>query len=154
MITGVEFYRLKRRLSVLELARQSGVSPKNIHKMQRELSPTMSAKSYILVAKVLAVTVDEIVLEYDENLLDAGDRPRCWQTVMPPANIIANYRLAENLSLKQLGDMLGLTREGARRVCMRDSVSDKYTTRLAEAAGMTTSEFVVCYEINMEEKAA
>ena len=153
-ITGVRFYRLKGRMSVLELARRADINPANIHRMEHGLKPTMSAGLYISVAKALGVTLDELVKDYDSSLLTAGDRPTCWQTVQSPANVIANYRLRENLSLMQLGDLLGLTREGARRVCMRDSVSDKYITRLAEATGMTTSELVDCYAINMEEKAA
>ena len=153
-ITGVEFHRLKRRLSVFELARQSGIPPKTIHKMENGLSLTMSARSYIEVSKALGVTVDELIQDYDESMLSDGDRPRCWQAVKPPVNTIANYRLAENLSLQQLGNMLGVTREGARRICMRDSVSDKHIARLAEATGMTTRKFVSYYGLAKEEKAA
>ncbi len=153
-ITGVEYYRLKAQMSVLELTRQSGIPSKTIHKMEKGLSITMSAQSYISVSKALGVTVDNLILGYDDSMLSAGDRPRCWQEEKSPTNIIANYKRKENLSLKQLGALLGLSREGARRVCMRNSVSDKYITCLTEAAGMSTREFLECYKLNCNEEAA
>lgn len=119
MITDVEFWRMKSHLSVEALSKASAVATTTINNMERAYSPTALAGPYIRLSTVLGVSVDELVRDYNESLLEEGDRVtyRWKDKPVVLANCIACYRNEKNISLETLGGQLGVTRERARVLC-------------------------------------
>lgn len=152
MITGVEFWRMKSHLSVDALSKASAVATTTINNMERAYSPTALAGPYIRLSTVLGVSVDELVRDYTESLLEEGDRVtyRWKDKPVVLANCIACYRNEKNISLETLGGQLGVTRERARVLCKAETPNEKHVARLARREGVTEAVFHQRYDPKKE----
>ena len=152
MITGVEFWRMKCHLSVDALSKASAVATTTINNMERAYSPTALAGPYLRLSTVLGVSVDELVRDYNESLLEEGDRVtyRWKDKPVVLANCIACYRNEKNISLETLGGQLGVTRERARVLCKAETPNEKHVARLARREGVTKAVFHQRYDPKKE----
>ena len=140
-MTGVRYWRLRRRMSKKDLAAKSGISNTFIGVAEKTISPTTSLWCYIRLARVLDVTVSDICREYSVDQLRGCDRvPSKRTTCQAPTNCLDRYRKEANLSFDQLGKLLGVSRQFAHAICRKEIVSDQYVVRLAESLGMSTEE--------------
>lgn len=147
-MNGIRYFRKKNKLAVYELSELSHVSAPTIHSLESTIQPTTALSIYLRLADTLGVTLDELLDDYDPTLLKDGDRHTYCGNTKPPRNPIAVYRMAENLTLQQLADRMGVTsREWARRICDGDCVSGKLLRRLAAYENMTETEFLHCYAV-------
>lgn len=146
-INGIEYYRLKNHMSLVELSAASGVTYSLVMKLTKEILYTTSLDIYDRISKALGVTVDDLLIEYSSDDLAAGDRPvsrrkdsRC--------NCIDIYRWAENLPLEELARRMGVSsRERARQVCNMPIPSRKNLLRLAEYEDISPEEFERRYAV-------
>ena len=142
-ITGVAYWRKKRHISAAELSALTGVCVAMIYRMGKGYKPSITANIFIKLADALETTVDDLLEEYDDESLSAGDRvPYRWKNKpLTIKNCIADYRHDGNYSLQQLGDMLGVTRERARTICDADHPPAKHVATLAQLEGISVEEF-------------
>ncbi len=110
---------------------------------------------YVAVSDALGVPVDALLGDYDEALLLPGDHrvAKSKSHDKPVANCIAEYRRVENLSLDQLGGLLGVTRQMAHKLCRRTQPQDKAVNLLAAHEGITAEDFLIRYEPEKEVAA-
>lgn len=151
---GVEFYRRKARLSRPELAEKAGIPLASVISLENNDRRSSRFVLYVAVSDALGIPVDELLGEYDEATLLPGDHRVCKNKNhgAPTTNCIAEYRRVENLSLDQLGSLLGISRQMAHKLCNRSWSQDKAVNLLAAHEGISTEDFMVRY--TPEEVAA
>ena len=148
-MTGVEYWRCKRRLSRSALVKRSGVSEKTLHRMEEGVCPTTKLSIYMDVARALDVPIDELARIYAEEDLESGDRPACRQKAQRDVNCIAVYRRVRNLTHQQLVERLGAhSREWSRQVCSNPRPNKKALLILAKYEGITVEEFERRYAVS------
>ena len=144
---GVEFYRRKARMTRQELADKAGIPLSCVCSLENNLRRTSRFDLYLAVSDALGVPVDALLGDYDEALLLPGDHrvAKIKDHNKPVANCIAEYRRIENLSLDQLGGLLGVTRQMAHKLCKRTQPQDKAVSLLAAHEGISPEDFMVRY---------
>jgi transcriptional regulator with XRE-family HTH domain len=144
---GVEFYRRKARMTRQELADKAGIPLSCVGSLENNLRRTSRFDLYLAVSDALGVPVDALLGDYDEALLLPGDHrvAKSNNHDKPAANCIAEYRRVENLSLDQLGRLLGVTRQMAHKLCKRTQPQDKAVNLLAAHEGISTEVFQIRY---------
>ena len=154
-MNGFKVYRLKKHYSRKELATMVDVPECQILLCEKD-ALKINLKVAIRMAKVLDVTVDELLSNYDEEELSISDRVtrRQGHVAQHPANSIGVYRRAENLSYQQLADILGIgSRQGAQKVCRSRKPSRKHIETLTAREGLTLAEFCLRYAPEGREAA-
>lgn len=147
-MNGIRYFRKKNKLAIYELSKLSHVCKPTIHSLEEAIQPTTALNIYLRLADALGVTLDELLDDYEPSLLKDGDRHTDRRNSKLPRNPIASYRMAENLTLQQLANRMGVTsREWARRICDEDFASRKLLSRLASFENMTESEFLRRYAV-------
>ena len=148
-MNGIRFFRQKNKLAIYELSQLAQVSAPTIRALEKKIQPNTSLTVYLRLSDALAITIDELLDDYDPSLLKAGDRHAYAPAKAKPArNPIAVYRRDENLSLQQLADRLGVTsREWARRVCDNKIARPQHLHLLADFEGVTEDEFLRRYAV-------
>ena len=147
-MTGVGYWRCKRRLSRIALAERSGVSTNTLRLMEDGVCPTTKLSIYMDVARALDVPIDELARIYAEEDLEIGDRPVSWQKTQRDVNCIAVYRRVRNLTHQQLAERLGAhSREWSRQVCSKPRPNQKSLLILAKYEGITVEEFERRYAV-------
>ena len=147
-MTGVRYWRQKRRLSKKVLSEKTGVSPAFIANAEEEISPMSLFSHYILLAKALDVTIDQLFEKYDDADLSYGDHGtyRAKKRAHSVANCIAEYRIVENFTYQELSSILGITsREGARKICNASSPPSKHIKAIAERENLPVDVFIHRY---------
>lgn len=143
-MTGCRYWRLKRRMTLQEVAQRSGRSAATILHMERSLSLTTSSMIVADLARVLGVTMDELMTTYPDDALVEGDHP--LRQVAVEGNLLGRYRVAHNLTYQELAARLGQSsKQHAQIVCNYPQPPQRTLIRLAEHEGITVDEFVRRY---------
>ncbi len=148
-MTGLCYWRNKKRFSKASLSEKTGLSTGLITQMEKRLSPYTVLSIYIKLAEALGVTVDQLLEEYDDAELGVGDHGsyRTGKGIRFAPNCIAEYRIIKNFTFQELGGILGLTsRQGAKRICDLPDAPEKYVKTLAAREKISAEEFRLRYE--------
>jgi len=141
-ITGLLYFRRKRRLSRIQLAVMSDIEEITLKRMESYTAFCHPSHMYMRLAKCLNITVDDLVLTYPESLLEEGDQHTREARSPHPDNIIGRYKFINNLTFHQLAMRLGLKgKESARVVCKRKNAGNKHVETLARYHGISVEEF-------------
>ena len=146
-MNGVKFFRLKHKLSRGELFERSGVQVQRILHYENDIPiDKMDVAKLRRLADALDTTVGALIQEYDDSLLNPGDRYQRPSKSLNGQNVIARYRRMENLSLEQLAERMGvLSREHARQLCVSEAARDQYVEALCTYEGISLPAFLVRY---------
>ena len=151
-ITGLEFYRRRQHWSKFELGRQSGIHRDSIAFFEaRESLERCRMDKILALADALGVTVDQILEIHTREELGPKDKNFRPSEKHHPENILAIYRKANNYTLSEFGEVLGITQWGASKLCRPPVAKEKYVRKLADMEGMTLEEFYDNYRTNKEE---
>ena len=147
MISGIEFLRRKARMTQSEVAAGAGISVALLGKLSVPYPKmTTSLAIYMRIADVFHVAVDDLLELHDEQELDLGDRVTYRSRTENLENCVAVYRREKNLSLEQLGQLLGgKTKECARLGCASAEPKKKHIRILAAHEGITPEAFCRLY---------
>lgn len=146
-MSGVEYYRRKRRLTLHELAELSGVTTITIRSYEKKGIPENAPVDALLaLADVFEVSLDELLKEHYENELTTADRNTYESSIQVSTNVISNYRLRLNLRYQELAERLQLgARESARVACRRKTALPKHIQLICRYENMSVEEFVTEY---------
>lgn len=142
-MNGLKYHRLNQHLSRLQLADKAGFMYHTIYHLEKEIRPTSTARTLSRLANALGVTIEELEKEYPDDALEPGAH-RVYQRHKESVNhnCIEEYRKERNLDYRELGEMLGVSREWAHQQCRkRPSPTRKQLRKLAELEGMSEAEF-------------
>ena len=145
-VTEILAFCRKQHLRLDELSERCGMRATQLshYRMKGFTQGTWSTQA-LAVAAGLGVTVDELLTMHDENEFGSRDRT---MPIAPPvnrANAIDNYRVAKGLAYRDLGPLLGLSHEGARKVCGKRETPQRYVTALCRRDGLTETAFLARY---------
>ena len=145
-VTTILAYCRKQHLRLDELSERCGMHAGLLSRYRMKgFSQDASSAQALTIAAGLGVTVDELLTMHGENEFSTRDRT---QPIAPPvnrANAIDNYRLANGLAYRDLGPLLGLSHEGARKVCGKRETPQRYVTALCRRDGLTETAFLARY---------
>ena len=152
-ITGVEFYRRKRKMKQRELAEKSGVSVAAIEAWgdPEKLEGCVSVRKGLLpIANALAISLEQLLEVHDCNELEDGDRVHCPCSLKSSGNCVSNYRLTKNVTYRTLGSYLAISREMARKICNADRERlvnhyGDYVAMLADRESISSVDFYRIY---------
>lgn len=146
-MNGFHYWRHKRRMTRRALAREAGCTPEFLMMQERDGNLSVSSTFVASIAKVLDVTMDELFQEYPEEALEVGDHPTNRSRAGGrPLNAVGRYRLAHNLTYRELADRLEVTfRQSAQALCVSLHPSPRFLERLAALENMTVEEFLCHY---------
>ena len=98
--------------------------------------------------------MEEIVREYPDDILAAGDHPSTESKTENPNNCLSQYRKTKNLTFEELAMRLGnSTREAGRIACARSVPLDKDIQKLATFEGISVEDFRKLYDLKGETAA-
>ena len=145
-VTTILAYCRKQHLRLDELSERCGMHAGLLSRYRMKgFSQDASSAQALTIAAGLGVTVDELLTMHGENEFSTRDRT---QPIAPPvnrANAIDNYRVANGLAYRDLGPLLGLSHEGARKVCGKRETPQRYVTALCLRDGLTETAFLARY---------
>ena len=145
-VTTILAYCRKQHLRLDELSERCGMHAGLLSRYRMKgFSQDASSAQALTIAAGLGVTVDELLTMHGENEFSTRDRT---QPIAPPvnrANAIDNYRVANGLAYRDLGPLLGLSHEGARKVCGKRETPQRYVTALCRRDGLTETAFLARY---------
>ena len=152
-MNGIRYYRLKKRMSKKDLAKKSGICPMTISKLEKAEEIRASCLRLYDIACALGVTMDELLMDYPDELITPSDRKAYPQHTGRATNCVSNYRLAHNLSHEELGRRLGnRTRALSQVACKQEEGKPKHIQALAVWEGVSMEEF--CRQYATPEAAA
>ena len=145
-VTTILAYCRKQHLRLDELSERCGMHAGLLSRYRMKgFSQDASSAQALTIAAGLGVTVDELLTMHGENEFSTRDRT---QPIAPPvnrANAIDNYRVANGLAYRDLGPLLGLSHEGARKVCGKRETPQRYVTALCRRDGLSETAFLDRY---------
>ncbi len=143
LISGVEYYRRKRRVKNAEIQRLFGGSPSSCWRDPNKLKKMSNVAGLIAVADRLGVTVDQLFELHSTAQLDDGDHPQ-RESKSGVNSVLGNYRAANGLTFEQLGLRLGVSRQCAQGMCAQ-SKTKAGIRRISEYERMSPEEFLKKY---------
>lgn len=153
-INGIEYYRRKRCMKKIDLEKASGVSVSCI--AEHEAMPTLDNSRMEIILRLadgLGVTVDQLLEIHSRSELTPLDRSFRVSDEHNPRNPIANYRKSKNLTLRELGKLLGgLTKWGTSKVCRMNDPPIRHIRALAILEDMSVEEFLDMYCYRKEDE--
>ena len=151
---GLQYHRMKKWLSKKELAKLAGCSAQTITRLEKDMPLSTWCGIIDDCAKALGVSMDEIVREYPNRILSAGDHPSTESRTENPHNCLSQYRKTKNLTFEELAIRLGnSTREAGRIACVRSVPLDKDIQKLATFEGISVEDFRRLYDLKGETAA-
>ncbi len=147
-MNGIKYFRCKNRMTLSDLDRASGVNISTISKLEKKIEPTTSLDIYVRIASALSVTLDDLLIDYDDETLQDCDHPTAKRKSKNINNCLEAYRRYENLTFQQLGvRMGGLSRQRAQMICAADLPNRKALELLAQYEGISLEEFEQRYAV-------
>ena len=144
---GIQYFRLKQRLTKRELSKRSGVCCDTIAKYESgEVEPyNTQVKKLLALSDALHVPIDDLVREYDDSLIEAGDHYTFHSEYLHYNNPIATYRRTENLTTQQMADRLGCSRQNISRACKEGGARVKLINKICAHHNIDTATFYARY---------
>lgn len=145
-ISGLRYWRKKHGLSIAALAERAGVSVNEIGTCERHgFSIYTHASVFRRLAAALYVRVDELLALHDESELLLGERSSRRAESHRPTNVIDNYRVRNNLTLRAMGDLLGVSRQTVLNYCCAKQVNMRAVDTLCQREGLSKTSFFEKY---------
>ena len=144
MITGIDFWRRQRRLSIQALAQMTGIGIAKLRDLAKGTNKRNTPTSvYMDLSKALAADVDDLLKIYPESELEGlGNYCSYASKTDSPRNCIAVYRRQKGLTYEQLAALWGSPcRESGREACARAEPRPKHIKALAAYEGISEEEF-------------
>ena len=122
-MNGIAYFIRKRRRRVADVAELLGISEISCrfylyYSPERVL--TIQVRRIQKIAKILDVSIDDLLKSYDPAKLEAGDRaPVRSRTKRPEQNCVDRYRREKNITLEMLGKMMGVSRQAVHEMITR-----------------------------------
>ncbi len=155
-MNGIAYFIRKRRRRVADVAELLGISEISCrfylyYSPERVL--TIQVRRIQKIAKILDVSIDDLLKSYDPAKLEAGDRaPVRSRTKRPEQNCVDRYRREKNITLEMLGKMMGVSRQAADKNCRRKTALERWVCALAEMEGIDAAEFHRRYDVKKEKE--
>ncbi len=152
LISGLEFWRRKKRVSKAELQELLGGAG-NLQNWAdpRTLLDASGVRQLILLADHLGVTVDQLFEVHSTAQLEDGDRYQHQSKYNFSDNCLCNYRTAKGLNYRQLAERMGgISHQWAHQMCRSPRASRAGIRRIARYEKMTPEEFLSIYGGNAE----
>lgn len=139
---GLEYHRLRQKLTQAELAERAHLSRGKIIRMEGA-EPAGSYADHQKVAMVLGVPIDELFVEYE------WPQSRTKKVRIAEGenlyNAISHFRLERQLSFVDLGKVLFCSAGKAKAACAADESPEAHVEILARALGITPRGFLTIY---------
>lgn len=147
LISGVEYWRCKRRVSTTELKELIGCAGATAQawKNPNRLLGMSDFSCVIAVADRLNVTIDQLFEVHSTAELEAGDRAQRETKYHPSSNCLSRYRIEKGLSYAQLGERMGLTRQRVQIACKQKTAPESGVKRICRYEQLTPAEFCTRY---------
>lgn len=145
-MSGILFWRLKRRMTYTALGKVAGCDGSTIRRLEQDLDHA-SCALLVRVADALGVTVDQLDMEYPEDSVTLGDHPAARYT-MPVSrlNPVGRFCRERNISLPEYAALTGKrSRQAALRVWTKQKLKPGEILPLARMDGLTVEEFLRRY---------
>lgn len=145
-MSGVRYWRLKRRMTYTALGKEAGCSGSTVRRLEDDLDHASYAL-LIRIADALGVTVDQLAEEYPEDAVGPGDHPAQTYTVDDSRlNQVGRFCRASNISLPEYASMAAInSRQAALRVWTKQKLKPGEILPLARLAGLSQEEFLIQY---------
>ena len=145
-MNGIAYFRRKRRMTMEELAKRSGVNKMTICNYEKKKTLIQSSTMKLLaLADALDVTLDALVEPYDPASLDVGDHYTKPSASLLADTPLARYRKQKNLTMQQLADLLGVRKQYVSNILMEPEIPEKTLAKLCALEGLTPVEFLCKY---------
>ena len=143
---GLEKCRRSRHMSLRTLAELTGMDCLTLSRMEKYGLPAGSrAVNLKRLCWVTGLRVEELFAACDADEMEDGDRGRDEAKSRYTTNVVDNYRVAHNLTYRQLAARMGYSHQNAHKACGFRMASSKHVERLARYEGISTSEFLIRY---------
>ena len=148
LMTGIEYYRLKRHVRLRELKELTGVEYSNLKRWRdpRYLGGINHLTALMQIADYLNVTADQLFEIHAYNELGDGDRPQWSSKYARDDNPISNYRTRNGLSYRTLASRLGCSYQNAMNLCRSGRPNRSTIAALADHEHITPEEFIRRFE--------
>lgn len=145
-MSGIRYWRLKRRMTYTDLGREAGCSGSTIRSLENDLDHASYAL-LIRIADALGVTVDQLAEEYPEDAVGPGDHPTAKYTTDPVRlNSVGRFCRERNISMPEYAAMAGAhSRQAVRRIWTKKKLKPGEILPLARLAGLSQEEFLARY---------
>ena len=143
-ITGINYWRRRRGLSVQALAKMTGIHVSKIRDLEQGRAKHQpSLNDYNRLAKALGVTIDDLIETHRESELEGRGNFSSYNSRTDDLNnCVAVYRRQKGLTYVQLAARWGAASlECGRKACSRAKPSPKHVKALAKYEGITEEEF-------------
>ena len=141
-MNGILYFRLKQHRTRQSIIERSGISDPTLRDMEQETEHNRPCHFYMRLAEVFGVTVEALISEYQEDLLQPGDHYVRDENSCHPNNALGNFKKEQHLNFEQMAALLGLAnRECARVVCRTPKANAEHVAKLAALHRISPKEF-------------
>ena len=142
-MTGLQYERLKRYLTQEELAEKAGLVAATIMRIETGETLDPIASTLLVLADALECSIEDLLREHP----DEGERKRVARKtkIINMENVLLAYKEKTHTTFTELGNILNITREGARNACKRVPAKGKYISVLAAYEGMSEDDLQAEY---------
>lgn len=146
-MTGIEYFRRKRRMSVKALTAAAHLGETTVTNYEHLRPEQMQIPVLLKISRALDVPIDDLIKEYDESLLEPGDHHTHTRNIsLTKTTPIANYRRAKNLTVAQLAEIAGCTKQNISRACIEGGRRDKIIAKICKHDGIDRETFDRLYD--------
>ena len=141
-MTGIEYFRLKRRMSVKALTAAAHLGATTVTYYEHLRPEQMQVPVLLKISRALDVPIDDLIKEYDERLLEPGDHHTHTRNIsLGKTTPLANYRRAKNLTVAQLAGIAGCSKQNISRACIEGGHRNKLVRRICEYENIDRETF-------------
>ena len=148
-MNGVRFHRISRGLTRCALYRETGVAPKTISNMEAldmdSESNRLHPRDYITLGNYFGVPIDELLRGGFPELEEPAGCYNLDSELENPRNCITIYRKKNKLSLRTMGDILGVSYQTVSTKCREENAPEEYVRILAKRENISIDEFYKKY---------
>ena len=143
-MTGMRYHRLRQHFTQEALGRRAHLSRYRIAQMESE-EPTGKCSQFEYVAKVLGVTISELLEDVDQGKVNSYVEDAKLGPGENPYNAISHFRIDYGLSYRALSKIIYCTDEVAKAACLAESSPNEHVEILARTIGLTPQGFLEIY---------
>ena len=143
-MNGAKYFRLEKGLSLRQVKRDLGLCYQTLNKVEAvQGSENVSGiypEVYLKLREYYHVPIDDLLRDdYPERISNKG-KPVGSATECR-TNPITNFRRKNGLALRTMGQILGVSYETVRKICMQEDAPVEYIRILADYCGLSEDAF-------------
>lgn len=142
-MNGAKYYRIIKGLSLRQVSRDLGLCYQTLVKVEavqgEEDVGGIYPEVYIKLRNYYHVPIDDL-LRNDFPARSQRHKP-IGSTAENVGNLITIYRRRNDLTLRDMGEMLGICHETVRKICMMENAPVEYLCILAARSGLSIEDF-------------